>query len=294
MFKARFESQIEASVTDSVRELWKDLFRRGYSANFSFWNQWIGEEIKYKGLDSKQIRKELSKAMKFVRDYPQLIANLWLNFERDNGDINTLRIAESQITEALEKNSATAIAPVHSTSGELEDESNFKRNSNNDYGKGKKRKWDEKEPNKLSPKKGKYKSEGDETDGKVNKDEGDFKKPAVPPPQGKRVKDIADTSGKDPKLSAVPPTPVKHDSTKDSRTVFLSNLDFSVDEIAINDFFATTGELEEIRIVKDFKGRSKGFAYVVFKKEVKKLNYIELYCILYVNNNNNILYGVNN
>lgn len=40
------------------------------------------------------------------------------------------------------------------------------------------------------------------------------------------------------------------------------------------------GEIDEIRLIKDYKGRSKGYAYVQFKDEVRviKLYLLNLVC----------------
>ncbi|KAH9515148.1 Squamous cell carcinoma antigen recognized by T-cells 3 [Bulinus truncatus] len=57
---------------------------------------------------------------------------------------------------------------------------------------------------------------------------------------------------------------IKHDSSKDNITVFVSNLDFSVEEGKIKEVFETCGEITNIRLVRNFKGKSKGFGYVEF------------------------------
>jgi len=61
---------------------------------------------------------------------------------------------------------------------------------------------------------------------------------------------------------------VKHDPTKDNRTVFVSNLDYETQDQLIRDLFQADGEITDLRLVKDFKGRSKGYCYVEFKNAV--------------------------
>lgn len=68
-----------------------------------------------------------------------------------------------------------------------------------------------------------------------------------------------------------------HDSSKDNRTVFVSNLDFSTEETTIRDIFQTCGKIADLRLVKDYKGRSKGYCYVEFESPVSHLNFI---CLL--------------
>lgn len=61
---------------------------------------------------------------------------------------------------------------------------------------------------------------------------------------------------------------------KENRAVFVSNLDFAVTELEVKDALSSVGHCE-VLLVRDFKGRSKGFGYVLFEKPVSIQNY---YC----------------
>jgi len=50
-------------------------------------------------------------------------------------------------------------------------------------------------------------------------------------------------------------------------SVFLSNLDFSTDEVAIREILSSSGDIVDVRLVKNSAGRSKGFAYVEFTSQ---------------------------
>jgi hypothetical protein len=65
-------------------------------------------------------------------------------------------------------------------------------------------------------------------------------------------------------------THVPHDPSKDNRTVFVSNLDYTVSEDEVKNVLNKVGRVEEFRLARDFKGRSKGFGYCVFSSEVRK------------------------
>lgn len=54
---------------------------------------------------------------------------------------------------------------------------------------------------------------------------------------------------------------------KENRSVFVSNLDFAVTELEVKDALSSVGHCE-VLLVRDFKGRSKGFGYVLFEKPV--------------------------
>ncbi|THD24534.1 Squamous cell carcinoma antigen recognized by T-cells 3 [Fasciola hepatica] len=60
---------------------------------------------------------------------------------------------------------------------------------------------------------------------------------------------------------------VPHDPARENRTVFVSNLDFSIDESQLRARFEPCGVLTSVRLVRDYAGRSKGFAYVEFDDE---------------------------
>jgi len=49
-------------------------------------------------------------------------------------------------------------------------------------------------------------------------------------------------------------------------------LDFAVTELEVKDALSSVGHCE-VLLVRDFKGRSKGFGYVLFEKPVSMNNY---------------------
>lgn len=59
---------------------------------------------------------------------------------------------------------------------------------------------------------------------------------------------------------------------KENRSVFVSNLDFAVTELEVKDALSSIGHCE-VLLVRDFKGRSKGFGYVLFEKPVRIVYY---------------------
>lgn len=63
------------------------------------------------------------------------------------------------------------------------------------------------------------------------------------------------------------PPPVESDPIRDAKTVFLSNLAYDVEEEQLQEAFKEVGTIEEVRLVKDYKGRSKGFGYMVLSDQ---------------------------
>lgn len=62
------------------------------------------------------------------------------------------------------------------------------------------------------------------------------------------------------------------DPSRHANTVFLSNLDFNINEEDIRTTMSASGTITDIRLVRDYKQRSKGFCYVEFSSQVK-VNY---------------------
>jgi len=60
--------------------------------------------------------------------------------------------------------------------------------------------------------------------------------------------------------------PQMNDESKE-RTVFLSNLLFTADEDHIKNLFLSCGDIEQVRIVRNAAGRSKGYAYLEFSSK---------------------------
>ncbi|CAH8617357.1 Squamous cell carcinoma antigen recognized by T-cells 3 [Schistosoma haematobium] len=69
---------------------------------------------------------------------------------------------------------------------------------------------------------------------------------------------------------------VPHDPSKNEFTVFVSNLDYSVSEEQIRHTFEKCGNVTSVRLVRDYAGRSKGFAYVEFENKESVKNALTL------------------
>ncbi|XP_053375966.1 squamous cell carcinoma antigen recognized by T-cells 3-like isoform X2 [Mercenaria mercenaria] len=94
-----------------------------------------------------------------------------------------------------------------------------------------------------------------------------------PPPGFKRPNEEEDASSAkrlktDTESSGISPI----DDSKDSRMVFLSNLSYEIDEDQIKKFFDKCGAIEEIRLIKNYQGKSRGYAYVEFADQLAVSN----------------------
>lgn len=89
-------------------------------------------------------------------------------------------------------------------------------------------------------------------------------KKVAPPPGYPGAQEDGQPSAKRPKLESSA-SGLSEDQRKKQRTVFLSNLDFEVDEAEIKELMAASGPVIEVRLVKHPNGKSKGFAFVEFE-----------------------------
>ncbi|XP_068216225.1 squamous cell carcinoma antigen recognized by T-cells 3-like [Palaemon carinicauda] len=96
-----------------------------------------------------------------------------------------------------------------------------------------------------------------------------YKSGVEPPPGFKRKADEVEleSQAKKAKLTEVYGICTEKDSDDDLTTVFISNLAFGIDKKDIIPLFIGCGEIKDFRLVKDFKCRSKGYGYLVFKTQ---------------------------
>lgn len=71
---------------------------------------------------------------------------------------------------------------------------------------------------------------------------------------------------------------VLHDSSKDSITVFVSNLPYSMQEpdVKLRPLFEACGEVVQIRPIFSNRGDFRGYCYVEFKEEKSALQALEM------------------
>ncbi|CAK9215858.1 unnamed protein product [Sphagnum troendelagicum] len=63
------------------------------------------------------------------------------------------------------------------------------------------------------------------------------------------------------------PTKVKASGVGGTKTIFVKNIAWSVDEDTISEFFHDIGEVADVRLAKDENGRSKGYGHIEFETE---------------------------
>ena len=266
----RYWANIEADrfrSMEDARKIWSGIMQT-LGDYAEYWLEYLNLEKMYG--DSKHLRRLFFRALERTVDHPEKISQAWLQFEREEGTLDQFEESERKIKTKMKD----VISKRKQIDGK-EDRRNIKPfsgdNAKNTREKSKhsKRKHQEesqqtfsaqpvfKKPN-LSVDSNKTLADSPKRDEKaVSKNKPTLLPPpgfkAVPPPPGYK----ANTSNSDKSGD-------RDHSNESTTTVFASNLSFSTTEQQIQDFFSISGSVLEVRLIKNYAGKSKGFAYVKF------------------------------
>ena len=243
-YSARVEAVFCKSMSNA-REIWNNMMQiKELKCQACLWLEYF--HLEYAHGDRKEARKILLKAFTPSLDWPESVGELLLRMEREEGDCldiyNKMLVKYNQVmTKVAEKRQKEESKQPTSTH-DLKD-----RTSNQT----------------LQSRKRKADKSSDETT--------TFKKPHLP--QNDSAKKINKTNI-EPKKEAeatletekLPHFVKPKDKTEadDLLTVFVSNLDFKVDEDKLRQVFSEFGSISDIRLVKNYKGLSKGFGYIQY------------------------------
>lgn len=197
------------------------------------------------------MRKLFPKALAVVKDWPESVGSAWINFERDEGTLEQLEIAETKVKEKLEKVQDDRLK------SQTADVSSLMKGKRKAEETGKMRKRIGVSPQKISrltirdDKEFKLRENVLKLDKKRNEREASSSK--IEPPPGFQEKMEEDVPEVDYAIS-----------------IFISNLDFTASEDDLKEALLSAGPINLLKLVRDSKGRSKGFAYVQLANSVSK------------------------
>lgn len=284
----KYWAKVEAKYCSNMsraRELWNNVMSSGHSAEAQEWLQYAYFE-KLHG-DVKHYRKVLFKALYAASDWPEMIGDELITFEREEGTLETLDVATEKYENQFQRIQERRQKAAEKESEREKQEAELKKQARAAKKAAKLASIRGQKVPQVKPSTQEHSSDED-----IQMDSEGFKIPPPPPrvqPAGqvtssspvklKREKvdddddeddDEFEPESKRQRMDDQPSSHgviVRHDSTKDDRTVFLSNLAYSIDEDTIKEKFSEVGEITEVRLVKDYRGRSKGFCYVVFSSQ---------------------------
>uniref|UniRef100_A0A0B7B9N7 RRM domain-containing protein n=2 Tax=Arion vulgaris TaxID=1028688 RepID=A0A0B7B9N7_9EUPU len=254
---------------EKAREIWNQIMQSGHGSEAALWLQYYRLERMFG--DNKHCRRILQKALNSVTDWPETIIKAYLNFEREEGDLEQYDTAlvkcEAQMERINERRAKAAEKEEALQVAKKKDMTNKKS--------AKKQKLDLLEEVPESGQKSanskiinKNKRKFDVADGSTDGEAQLVVPTAIteePPKKKARESDQPTHQQQEASNEGlVHGEYVRHDPAKDNVTAFVSNLDFAVEESKLKEVFQECGEIVSIRLARNYKGRSKGFGYVEF------------------------------
>ena len=281
---SKYWANLEADqfgMMDNARKIWTEITAADPFKS-STWLEYIFLEKLYG--DKKHLRKAYQRAVEKTYDNPEAVIHSFLQFEREEGSLESFEQARKlgankmiKISAAREKENALKEADENPKKQKRDEKKKDKTKQTKQNGAGK-WEWGNGEHVSNGGKETGHESHGFKVPApaakKVVPPPPGFKSPsgarAVPPPPGfkenskrdaQHLSDEDKSQGKRPKYDE---TDAPSEEDKKQRTVFLSNLGFSVTEDDLRDFVSSTGPVIDVRLVKKPTGQSKGYAFVEF------------------------------
>ncbi|KAK7506101.1 hypothetical protein BaRGS_00002823 [Batillaria attramentaria] len=252
---------------ERARELWNAVMQEGYGNQAAMWLNYYRLERTFG--DAKHCRRILQRALNSVTDWLECITQAYIDFEREEGTLEDYEQAyakcEAQLARVNERKAKAA-----EKEAVVKEQKKLQRavtkaqkkqvvkteGSESQTHKTEVGKWSESVTGARTVDSSR-KRKAPETAHKGQAEQG-FKVPSLPhrtdEPAAKKVKEEPVEHGES----------VQHNPSKDNVTVFVSNLDYEVGEERIREAFHKCGDITNVRLVKNFKGKSKGFCYVEF------------------------------
>ncbi len=198
--------------------------------------------------DTKHLRKLFPRLLDKCQDWPEKVGEAWVQFEREEGSLPQFLEAKEKVQSRVAKAKEVREQQAEAKKDKMKARKVKKTTYAEQKRDGAKRKVEEPELKREGTKR-----KAEEPDQKGDEDSA-FKVP-LPPPVEKKAK-IEPPPGYVPEKA--------DDADRNSRTVFISNLDYAVGESELRSMLESSGEISELRLVKTPAGKSKGFAYVEF------------------------------
>ncbi|XP_055328000.1 squamous cell carcinoma antigen recognized by T-cells 3-like isoform X2 [Paramacrobiotus metropolitanus] len=252
----RFWAWIEAETFCDVnkgREIW-DRLMKNHQRESSYWLEYFHFERKFGNPES--CRKLLKKALLRNLDDVDKVAEMWMHLEEETGSLDDwmeayhlCRSSLKKLHERLSKNAS------HLNENIVSRKKTFREK---DEPKGGKKQGDR-------PVRTEKRKKSDAVNVDKHMDSDGFKIPEIPvSPVPKRSKLAAAPSGVESLPSGISVSPVLPERDRKERTIFVSNLNYQTSEETVYNFFHSLGEIKDIRLAKDVRGRSRGFGFVEF------------------------------
>lgn len=238
------------------KEIFEEIFKYGENKTMSkYWEAYINlESHRQPSLSENKLRELHRRALRFVADYPPAAARLWTDYERDYGQLATAtecqHLCEAKLKEWRDSYQAMKDKMTNQKKG-------------NKQPQNKKGKFDKKKKEEDKPKKGKRKSDESAQDSEVKRKKDSSMEVDEKVKEGesgalKRSHEDDSSEGVDNKRQRTENAKsAPRVSGNEACTLFVSNLDYNVNEKNLRDKLSEYGEVVSLRVragVKAFGG----------------------------------------
>ena len=263
--EAKFCSDIERA-----RQLWNELMTNRPDIASQAQN-WIAfSQLERVFGDEKHYKKVLMRGLTTSSDWPESVGQILLEFEREEG------LSIEAFDEVFEKyeNVMKKVNQKRITSAEKEVEEKKRLRAQKKSDKYELKRATKRKAEQDVTQTQKQSKDGIDSDGFRVPQNSSSVSPTKKPKRDSNESNVNQTKLKEekeaenkPKREEEPKHGItyKSDGSKDLQTVFVSNLDFKVNEEQLKEAFEKFGAIDDVRLVRKFNGLSKGYAYIEFQ-----------------------------
>ncbi|XP_054168370.1 squamous cell carcinoma antigen recognized by T-cells 3-like [Oppia nitens] len=275
----QYWAKIEAKFCNNIeksRELWNELMksRPDISSQAQNWITFSRLEKQY-GND-KHYRKILLRGLNASSDWPESVGQLLLEFEREEGvSIESFDEVFNKFETIMNKTNEKRIKLAEREAEEKKRQKTNKKAEKYELKRAAKRKAGEQTSTTIDDKLKLTTADVDADGFKIPQTSVSTPKKSKTEINESKIRPVIETKDdksrssqtSDSQQSEVPTHGVtyKGDGSKDLQTVFVSNLDFKINETQLGSAFEKFGQISDIRLVRNYKGLSKGYAYVEYE-----------------------------
>ncbi|KAL6067681.1 hypothetical protein STEG23_031485 [Scotinomys teguina] len=286
-------ARVEARLCNNMqkaRELWDSIMTRGNAKYANMWLEYYNLERAHG--DTQHCRKALHRAVQCTSDYPEHVCEVLLTMERTEGTLEDWDVAVQKTETRLARVNEQRMKAAEKEAALVQQEEERAEQR-------KKVRAEKKALKKKKKTRGADKRKADEEDEREWGEEEEEQpckrrrlENSVASDGPAAMEEDKELAGKCVTIDVAPPSKQKekaaslkldmpkvaHDSSKDSVTVFVSNLPYSMDEpdVKLRPLFEACGEVVQIRPVFSNRGDFRGYCYVEFKEEKSARQALEL------------------
>lgn len=286
-------ARVEARLCNNMqkaRELWDSIMTRGNAKYANMWLEYYNLERAHG--DTQHCRKALHRAVQCTSDYPEHVCEVLLTMERTEGTLEDWDVAVQKTETRLARVNEQRMKAAEKEAALVQQEEERVEQR-------KKVRAEKKALKKKKKIRGADKRKADEEDEREWGEEEEEQpckrrrlENSVASAVAAATQEDTEVAGRCVTIDVAPPSKQKekaaslkldmpkvaHDSSKDSVTVFVSNLPYSMDEpeVKLRPLFEACGEVVQIRPVFSNRGDFRGYCYVEFKEEKSARQALEL------------------